>query len=167
MDILINISKGNNSLIIMVLSKIDEVTLGEDVSVKITSVGSGPSIEVREYFKKNDANGKAKFCLVDMEKEAISFSKNKLSNNDNIVFHVKNIRELIVKDNAKIFIGEQNFIYSSGLYDYFSIKASKRFTKALWKIVKSGGRLLIANAHPACPTRFWMEWDIRWSAYYT
>ena len=144
------------------LSKIDEVVHEADTTVKITSIGSGPCIEVREYFKRKSANGKAKFFLIDMEKEAISFAKSKINGNGSTVFHEQNIRKLTSENTAKDLIGEQNLIYSSGLYDYFSIKASKRFTKSLWKIVKPGGRLLITNAHPSCPSRLWMEFGGDW-----
>ena len=69
---------------------------------------------------------------------------------------------MALRNNVKELIGEQDLIYSSGLYDYLSIRSSKKLSAALWKSLRPGGRLVITNAHPSNPSKFWMEFGGDW-----
>ncbi len=83
-------------------------------------------------------------------------------NSDTITYIQQNVLKLAIKNNSKEIIGEQDLIYSSGLYDYLAVKSAKKLSKALWQSIKPGGRLLITNAHPANPTKFLMEYTGDW-----
>lgn len=55
-----------------------------------------------------------------------------------------------------------DLIYSSGMFDYFDVASSKRLVRKLWDNVKPGGTLIVTNAHPDNPTKFWMEYVSEW-----
>jgi len=55
-----------------------------------------------------------------------------------------------------------DLLYSSGLFDYFDVKQSRRVIARMWECVAPGGRLLIINGHPDNPTRPWMALASDW-----
>ncbi len=131
-------------------------------SKTIASIGAGSVIEVEEAIKENPALH-FEIHLFDQDKEACTASKNKLSNTKlNVLYHQGNVLKTILGLKDTTF----DFIYSAGLFDYLTLKASKKLIKKLWAHLKPGGRLLITNAHPGNPTRMWMEYVGNWYLVY-
>lgn len=62
--------------------------------------------------------------------------------------------------------GEFDLIYSAGLYDYLSDILARRLTKQLYRMLKPGGRLLIANFVPETKSRAYMEIFMDWHLIY-
>jgi extracellular factor (EF) 3-hydroxypalmitic acid methyl ester biosynthesis protein len=59
-----------------------------------------------------------------------------------------------------------DLVYAAGLFDYFTPNNARRLVAGLWRYVTRGGALVITNAHPANPTRTWMEYGGDWFLQY-
>ncbi len=55
-----------------------------------------------------------------------------------------------------------DFVYSAGLYDYLSEPVAKRLTAKMFSMLRSGGRLLVANFHPDLADIGGLETMMRW-----
>jgi hypothetical protein len=75
----------------------------------------------------------------------------------------EDIKNLILKDPD---LGEYDFIYSLGLYDYLSDKAARRLTAKLFSHLVPGGTLLIANVLPDMYGSGYMEAFMDWELIY-
>jgi extracellular factor (EF) 3-hydroxypalmitic acid methyl ester biosynthesis protein len=89
---------------------------------------------------------------------AFDFIKNKFDETVNFNFHFGNVVRVLMKGGLPKF----DLIYSSGMFDYFDVASSKRLVKKLWDNVNPGGTLIVTNAHPDNPTKFWMEYVSDW-----
>jgi hypothetical protein len=63
-------------------------------------------------------------------------------------------------------LGEFDFIYSAGLYDYLPDAMASRLTNQLISMLKPGGRLLIANFLHGCYGRGYLEAFMDWRLLY-
>jgi SAM-dependent methyltransferase len=59
-------------------------------------------------------------------------------------------------------LGAFDLVYSAGLYDYLEQRTAMRLTKTLFDRVAPGGRLLLANFHPANRGTGYMEAFMDW-----
>jgi 2-polyprenyl-3-methyl-5-hydroxy-6-metoxy-1,4-benzoquinol methylase len=129
---------------------------------QIASIGCGSCIEFwhlkKDFFKYKD------IFLLDQDNGALEqvqrHLKSKKSNN--IQYVNENILKFIAINKHNNLLGKRDLIYLIGLMDYFYVKSAKKLISALWKNVKSGGRLFFSNAHPDNPTRLWMEYGGEW-----
>ncbi|KON27031.1 hypothetical protein AC481_05965 [miscellaneous Crenarchaeota group archaeon SMTZ-80] len=153
--------KANYHRIYFLLGKINDCTFN-NISPKICSIGCASCLEVREFLKQNNISNDFKFTLVDIENEAIAFSKNLLPQDGNFTFYQENLIKAALRDKFKDLLEEQDLIYSFGFYDYISLRTAKLLTGSLWKCVKSGASLLFINAHPSNPSRLLMEFGGDW-----
>jgi SAM-dependent methyltransferase len=64
------------------------------------------------------------------------------------------------------FSKKYDFIYSAGLWDYFSLELSLRILKRLTLSLKEGGKLLIANADSNCKEQEIMNKMLDWRLIY-
>ncbi len=63
-------------------------------------------------------------------------------------------------------LGTFDLIYSAGLFDYLSDSLSRRLVKHLLRLLRPGGRLLIANFVPTTKDRGYMEIFMDWNLIY-
>ncbi|MFC1770366.1 methyltransferase domain-containing protein [Candidatus Margulisiibacteriota bacterium] len=126
--------------------------------VDLASIGSGSVIELTELAKvRSLAN--ANISLFDLDEGALDISVKKIEPFFNSVNRVQgNIIKTVLKAKEDSF----DVIYSSGLFDYFSVEACNRILKKLWFCLRSGGSIMISNVHAENPSRFWMEYVGDW-----
>jgi SAM-dependent methyltransferase len=74
-----------------------------------------------------------------------------------------NIRQLIAR---KLDLGRFDFVYSTGLFDYVGPAAARRLVSVLFGMLRSGGRLLVANFLPGIRDSAYMEAFMDWSLIY-
>ncbi|HAR63587.1 MAG TPA: hypothetical protein DF296_13755 [Candidatus Margulisbacteria bacterium] len=130
----------------------------------ILSVASGSSTEIAELIKMN-----LPYCLnislLDADKSALEYAKNELSSltneNINITYHHQNIFEMT---KYTLNTGEQDLIYSLGLFDYLNDGLFIRCAKNLYDLLNDTGKLVIGNVSITNTTRAYMslvgEWNI-------
>lgn len=63
-------------------------------------------------------------------------------------------------------LGEFDFVYASGLYDYLSLKMAIRLTTYMFNKLRPGGTLLITNFLPNIPDIGYMESFMNWDLIY-
>lgn len=133
--------------------------LKNTVANRIASIGSGSAIEIRHA--KDNLSEQVEIHLFDQDDGALAFAKQKLDRLS-VKIHSGNVLRSIIKMPDSYF----DCIYSSGLFDYLSMETSGRLVILLWKKLKIGGKLIITNADPNNPTRFWMEFVSDWFLVY-
>ncbi len=73
------------------------------------------------------------------------------------------IRQLLMQ---KLHVGQFDFIYSTGLYDYMPLAAAQRLTSSLFHMLRPRGRLLVANFLPGILDLGYMESYMDWKLIY-
>lgn len=72
-------------------------------------------------------------------------------------------REMLGSENR---LGEFDFVYSTGLFDYLSRRAARRLVTGMFRMLRPGGRLLVANFLPAIRDIGYMEAFMDWNLVY-
>lgn len=125
--------------------------------LKIASIGCGSAIELRLLLKKTPLCFlNKKIDLYDQDAQALLKASEGF--NENTVTLIQgNVLKSILKLNT-----DYDLIYLAGLLDYFDITASQKMMKYLIQNLRPKGTLILINAHPLNPTRFWMEYVADW-----
>lgn len=72
-------------------------------------------------------------------------------------------REMLGSQNK---LGEFDFVYSTGLFDYLSQRAARRLVTGMFRMLRPGGRLLVANFLPGIRDIGYMEAFMDWNLVY-
>jgi len=119
---------------------------------KITSIASGPAVEIIEILNENPLARNAIFTCLDFEILALDYVKEKVQSLEekhnfrfNINYKNANIHNLLKYDKLELLFDDQDLIYSSGLIDYFSDKIAAKMIEILYKKLKQNGKLIIGN----------------------
>jgi extracellular factor (EF) 3-hydroxypalmitic acid methyl ester biosynthesis protein len=62
----------------------------------------------------------------------------------------------------KVALGDFDFVYATGLYDYLPTNVAQRLTSALFSVLRPGGTLLFANILPHVQSRGFLEACMDW-----
>jgi len=126
---------------------------------RLASIGCGSGIE----YWNQESMDVCDILLLDQDGGALARAKSQINDfADRITFVQQNILRFILRDAGTQSIGCRDLVYSAGLFDYFDQPSAVRLARALWRMVAPSGCLIITNAHPANPTRFWMEYVGDW-----
>ena len=128
-------------------------TLKKRDSSRILTVGSGPVRELIELATEEKLDRPLEFKCIDFEertslyvKEEMSKIKGKNKRFLKIKFIQKNIPALIRDKKLAKEVGEQDLIYSSGLFDYMTPGLAKRLIQTLFEALNNDGELIVCNA---------------------
>ncbi len=126
---------------------------------RLASIGCGSGIEL---WNQKDIDV-CDVLLVDQDEGALERAKSQINGCiARTTFVRQNVLKFILRDSADESVSRRDLVYSAGLFDYFDQPSAARLTQALWQMVAAGGCLVVTNAHPANPTRFWMEYVGDW-----
>lgn len=138
--------------------------------VRIMDLASGPCREIREIFSYNLLTNKnVIFDCYDNEGKAIEYAKKILNDCSNVNFVRENILRLAATKNISVIIKPRyDFIYATGLFDYFKHKISVKLIHNLKQLLNSDGVIAIANVRDkySNPSMHWMEWVGDWNLTY-
>ncbi|MFY9398771.1 MAG: PilZ domain-containing protein [Desulfomonilia bacterium] len=147
-------------------------SLDEGSEAKVVSVACGPCVELWDFFtrvKNSQRPVRIDFIAMDQDPLALDDARNRLQpvSGDNSRFSVSfiqdNIRNLILgKKLEESRYAGSDLIYTAGLCDYLSAKATSRLINELYRYLKPGGRMIIGNFGPYNPQRFKMEYGAEW-----
>lgn len=120
---------------------------------KILSLGSGPAREIIELINEKQLLKPATFYCLDFEEKAIRFIKDRLSEMDRdpsktkIHFLHENLLNVIKRGKTILPENSIDFVYISGVFDYFSSKVCQRMLLNMLPIIKasSAEKLLFFN----------------------
>lgn len=149
----------------------------EEKDIRIMSVGSGPVREVQELIKSNPDNpniNRLEFTLLDADKEAISYSQEKITSllkdkakKIKLNFVNKDVVQLTKEKDFVDKLGKFDLIYSAGLFDYFTLNVSKRLTETLYNFLNPKGNLIIGNFnHSINENKVYMDFILEWPLFY-
>lgn len=141
-------------------------------ALKVMSVACGPAMEVYDVLlslKGKKLSREVEFIGIDQDRNALNDASSRIDPlcKDRNDFKVKlledNIKRLIVgkEVNSGMYKGI-SLIYSAGLFDYLSEKASMKLVNRLYKFLAPGGLLIIGNFGSYNPQRFKMEYGSEW-----
>jgi extracellular factor (EF) 3-hydroxypalmitic acid methyl ester biosynthesis protein len=145
-------------------------TIKKRNNAKITSVACGPAREIIEILTELPSSIKCTFTLVDSEKLALEFIKDKIrtlnnavKSNDVAINYVhRDILELMRESRMKEVINDQDLIYAAGLIDYMKDRIAAKIIEILYGCLKKGGVLIMGNVHSDNPSRACMEMLGEW-----
>ena len=147
---------------------------------RVLSIGCGAANEVVRFAATDDLCNSTTFTLVDFNPDTLAYAK---KNVDAAMrehwrlmraSYVRMSVQGLVLDEARMIrkgqtsfgpvakVGGYDFIYCTGLYDYFSDRVTRRLTQSMYNMLAPGGRLLVCNFTPANPIRHFMKYVLDW-----
>lgn len=137
--------------------------------LKVMSVGSGPVFELQEILRSSHDCSKYNFVLFDQDPKALSEAagliqtiEKELNAKIDAEMIKGSIRTMLFSRAFKHKWGQFDFIYSLGLFDYFSSQVAKAVITRLYQILKPGGEMVLGNFHTSNPSRHYMEYWCDW-----
>ncbi len=147
---------------------------------RVLSIGCGAANEVVRFAANDDLCNNTNFTLVDFSADTLAFAKSNVE--EAMREHWRLMRASYVKMSVQGLIldegrmarkggqsfgpvakvGGYDFIYCTGLYDYFSDRVTRRLTQSMYNMLAPGGRLLVCNFTPANPIRHFMKYVLDW-----
>ncbi len=143
--------RNRKEYLIKLLSSLEE----EKDSPLVLNLGSGPCSDLYEFFKQKPKS-RIHFDCLDMDSKAIDYASAVCDNYiDSITFVNKNAFRY--KPDYKY-----EFIWSAGLFDYFSDKLFVRLLNRIYNLLADGGTMVIGNFSDDNPSRGVMEIFGQW-----
>lgn len=138
--------------------------------LRIMDLASGPCRELHEILCL-DAHlcKEVIFDCYDNDYRAIEYARNLLSGYHNINFIKENAVRIALKNNISSLIDkEYDFIYATGLFDYFGERLGIALVRNLKKILKPNGIIAISTMRDkySNPSVHYMEWVGDWNLIY-
>ncbi len=152
----------------------------DGTDLRVLSIGAGAANEVVSFLGANDLCNSAELTLVDFNRETLDFAKRQVEDAmrehwrlTRINFVRMSIQGLIMDESRMkrkgasshgpiVKAGGYDFIYCTGLFDYFSDRVCKRLLGAMYTMLAPGGKLLVCNFTPANPIRHFMKYVLDW-----
>ncbi len=148
--------------------------------MRVLSIGCGAANEVVRFAANDDLCNNTAFTLVDFSSDTLAFAKSnveeamrehwrlmrasyvKMSVQGLILDEARMARKNVQSFGQVAKAGGYDFIYCTGLYDYFSDRVTRRLTQSMYNMLAPGGRLLVCNFTPANPIRHFMKYVLDW-----
>jgi len=139
--------------------------------LKIMDLASGPCRELYEILLLDPSiSDKVTFDCYDHDARALEYAQNLLRGFGNINFIKKNaVKIALKKDISRLIDKQYDFIYSTGLFDYFSAQIATGVVHNLKALLKPDeGVLAISTARDkySNPSLYYMEWSADWNLVY-
>ncbi len=139
-------------------------------NLRIMNLASGPCREIKEIISNNIFPGKnIIFDCYDNDSNSIEYAKALLGNPVNVSFTKENaLRIAFRKDITNLIDKKYDFIYSTGLFDYFEEKVAIRAVENLRELLRPEGAMAIATVRDkySNPSVHFMEWAGDWNLVY-
>jgi extracellular factor (EF) 3-hydroxypalmitic acid methyl ester biosynthesis protein len=139
------------------------------INVQVLSVGSGPAFELSDVLMSPKDCKKYNFTLLDQDSLAhseaaalINEIEKKFNRKVNVDYLECSVRTMLFSRKLKQNLGQFDFIYSMGLFDYLAAPVAKAVLKNLYQILKPGGKMVIGNFHVSNPSKYYMDYWCDW-----
>ena len=141
--------------------------------LKILSVACGPACEIQDILLSAEDCGRFNFVLLDQDRSAlneaaklIDKTQGRFGTTISADFLNESVRTMLTSSNLKEKLGQFDFIYSMGLFDYLLPPVASRVLCRLFELLKPDGEMAIGNFHVSNPSRYYMEYWLDWVLYY-
>jgi extracellular factor (EF) 3-hydroxypalmitic acid methyl ester biosynthesis protein len=139
------------------------------MNVQVLSVGCGPAFELQDVMMSPNDCKKYNFTLLDQDSLAHSEAAALVNNIEkrfdckiNVDYLECSVRTMLFSRKLKQNLGQFDFIYSMGLFDYLAAPVAKAVLKNLYQILKPGGKMVIGNFHVSNPSKYYMDYWCDW-----
>ena len=136
--------------------------------VRLASIGCGPARELSVLLQRHPELGPyIDVALIDQEERVLTYCERTLSpiairTGAKVRFIRESVRRLVTATNLKESLGECDFIYSAGLFDYLNARTFSALLSVLYDALAPGGQLAIGNIASSNPSRYFMEYCLDW-----
>ena len=150
----------------------DFISKRKQEPIRVMSLACGSARDLKEILLSNpssDLEKKVIFDCYDHDQRAIDYASELLVGYKNINFIRKNAFRIAATKSEEFKQGiKYDFIYSTGLFDYFTHKVSSKLVKNLKKLLNKDGILAISNVRDkySNPSVHFMEWVGDWNLVY-
>ena len=135
---------------------------------RIASIGCGPARELFVLLERYPELGPClDVALIDQEERVLTYCERTLSpiasrTGAKVHFIKQSVRRLLTARRLKEALGERDFIYSAGLFDYLHAPTFSTLLSLLYQTLAPGGHLAIGNVAADNPSRYFMEYCLDW-----
>ena len=133
----------------------------------VVSVGVGPGLDLAAAAEMlpRERRGELRFTLLDLDEAGLEFAAGQIRGyvDDYQVTTVRdNLFRLARNKRGAERLAGANFILCTGLFDYLDEASAPTLLELFWKSLAPGGRMLVGNFAPHCPTLAYMDWIGNW-----
>lgn len=147
----------------------NDAGFSQQMNVQVLSVGSGPAFELQGVLTSPNDCKKYNFTLLDQDSLAHSEAaalvhkiEKRFDSKINVDYLECSVRTMLFSRKLKQNLGQFDFIYSMGLFDYLVATVAKAVLKNLYQLLKPGGKMVIGNFHVSNPSKFYMDYWCDW-----
>ncbi len=140
---------------------------------RVLSLASGEAVELGDYLTGAEVAEGLELTLLDQDAEALDAARHlclatskRIGRPVKAQFRCESVRTLLRRRDPGSELGEYDFIYSMGLFDYLTPPTATALVHRLASMLCSGGRLVIGNYHVSNPDRAFMEYWADWTLFY-
>lgn len=136
--------------------------------LRIASIGCGPARELSLLLEQSPELGsRLDVALIDQEERVVTFCERTVgplcaSTGARVQFIRESVRRLLTTRKLSATLGERDFIYSAGLFDYLNQRSFSALITSLYEALAPNGQLAIGNVAAHNPTRWFMEYCLDW-----
>jgi extracellular factor (EF) 3-hydroxypalmitic acid methyl ester biosynthesis protein len=136
--------------------------------VRLASIGCGPARELAVLLEQNPELGPyIDVALIDQEERVLTYCERTLSalaakTGLKVHFIRESVRRLLTTRKLKDALGERDFIYSAGLFDYLNQRSFSALLSVLYDALAPRGHLVVGNVAQHNPSRYFMEYCLDW-----
>ncbi len=136
----------------------------------VMDLASGPCREIVELLSENKGLcDQTTFDCYDNDEHSLEFASKILAPYSNVHFIKENATRIAFrKDISNLISKKYDFIYSTGLFDYFEEKIATKLIANLKKLLTPGGVMVISDVRDkySNPSVHFMEWVGEWDLVY-
>jgi extracellular factor (EF) 3-hydroxypalmitic acid methyl ester biosynthesis protein len=136
--------------------------------VRLASIGCGPARELGVLLEQHPELGQfIEVALIDQEERVLTYCERTLSplalkTGLKVQFIGESVRRLLTTRKLREALGERDFIYSAGLFDYLNHRSFQALLAVLYDALAPGGHMIIGNVATHNPSRYFMEYCLDW-----
>ncbi len=153
-----------------IMGKIQALLESRSEPVSILSVACGPAMEWQRLINDGKYNNREiEVDLLDQDENALKHAQRRIKENStrspnkfNFDFIDQSIKKVITRGLKK----QYDFIYSAGLFDYFSDPVAQLAATRLFNSLKPKGQLIIGNFNVENPNSIMMDLALDWHLLY-
>lgn len=137
-------------------------------SIRLASIGCGPARELSVLLEQSPELGQyIDVALIDQEERVLTYCERTLSalaakTGLKVHFIRESVRRLLTAKKLRDALGERDFIYSAGLFDYLNQRSFSALLSVLYEALAPRGHLVVGNVALDNPSRYFMEYCLDW-----
>lgn len=141
--------------------------------IKVLSVACGPAFELNDILKTAKDCARLSITLFDQDQYALMEAakeidgiEKRLGTRVDVTYLRESVRTMLFTPELGDKWGQFDFIYSMGLFDYFTAPVARATVKKLLQLAVPGGEIAVGNFHVSSPSRYYMDYWLDWSIVY-